>query len=109
MWRLVCRRGVKVEYSDIRTVGPEVEAHWVFNYKFDDEHPVINPMDSTFSFRDGKILTHHDRTSRWRWAKQALGIRKGALVTIIPSILRGQARGQIEKELKKPKAKEESR
>jgi ketosteroid isomerase-like protein len=96
MWRLVCSRGVKVEYSDIRTEGSEVKGHWVFNYKFHGANPVHNPMDSTFVLRDGKILVHHDHASRWKWAKQALGIPKGALVTILPFILRKQAKEELE-------------
>ena len=78
MWRLVCSRGVKVEYDDIRTKGSELKGHWVFKYKFHGTNPVINEMNSTFVFRDGKILVHHDRASRWKWAKQALGIPKAA-------------------------------
>ena len=64
MWRLVCSRGVKVEYRDIRTEGSEVKGHWVFDYKFHGTNPVHNEMDSTFIFRDGKILVHHDHVKR---------------------------------------------
>jgi hypothetical protein len=52
-------------------------------------------MDSTFVFRDGKIISHHDHASRWGWAKQALGEPKGALVTVLPFILRGMARKKL--------------
>ena len=96
MWRLVCSRGVKVEYGDIRTEGSEVKGHWVFNYKFHGTNPVTNPMDSTFIVRDGKIVVHHDHASRWNWARQALGIPKGALVTVLPFILRKQARKELD-------------
>jgi ketosteroid isomerase-like protein len=102
MWRLVCSREVKVEYGDIRTEGSKVKGHWVFDYKFHGTNPVHNEMNSTFTFRDGKIATHHDSASRWKWAKQALGIPKGALVTVLPFILRIQAK----KELEASKAKE---
>jgi hypothetical protein len=100
MWRLVCSRDVKVEYRDIRTEGPEVKGHWVFDYKFHDVNPVHNEMDSTFVLRDGKILSHRDRGSRWNWARQALGIPKGALVTLLPFILRGQAKKELEESKK---------
>jgi len=96
MWRLVCSRGVKVEYRDIRTEGSEVKGHWVFDYKFHGTNPVHNEMDSSFTLRDGKILVHHDHASRWTWAKQALGIPKGALVTVLPFILRSQAKKELE-------------
>jgi ketosteroid isomerase-like protein len=97
MWRLVCSRGVEVIYGYIRTEGSEVKGHWVFKYKFRGTRPVINGMDSTFTFRDGKILVHHDDASRWRWARQALGIPTGALVTVLPFILRIMAKKDLEK------------
>jgi ketosteroid isomerase-like protein len=104
MWRLVCSRGVKVDYGNIRTEGSEVKGHWVFNYRFHDTNPVNNPMDSTFIFRDGKILVHHDSASRWNWARQALGIPKGALVTVLPFILRQEAKQELETSKAKEKA-----
>jgi ketosteroid isomerase-like protein len=98
MWRLVCSREppVKVEYGNIRTEGSQVKGYWVFDYKFRGINPVHNPMHSTFSFRDGKILVHHDHASRWNWARQALGAPQGALVTVVPSILREKARKELE-------------
>jgi ketosteroid isomerase-like protein len=104
MWRLVCSRGVKVEYRDIRTEGHEIKGHWVFDYKFRGTNPVHNEMDSTFVFRDGKILVHHDHASRWTWAKQALGVPEGALVTILPSILRREAREELDTFIKNEQA-----
>ena len=97
MWRLVCSRGVKVAYRDIRTEGSEVKGHWVFDYRFRGERSVHNPMDSTFVFRDGKILVHHDNANRFDWAKQALGKPTGALVTVFPFILRVMAKKELEK------------
>ena len=97
MWRLVCSRGVEVEFEDIRTEGDQVKGHWVFDYDFHGTNPVHNEMDSTFTFRNGKIFVHHDEASRWRWATQALGYPKGALVTVFPFILRRQARGELER------------
>jgi ketosteroid isomerase-like protein len=96
MWRLVCSRGVKVDYSDIRTEGSKVKGHWVFDYKFHGTRPVHNEMNSTVEFRDGKILVHHDDGNRWEWAKQALGTPKAALVTALPFILRIQAKKELE-------------
>jgi hypothetical protein len=100
MWRLVCSRGVVVEYRDIRTAGSEVRGHWVFDYRFHGTHPVHNEMNSTFTFRDGKILVHHDHASRWIWAKQALGAPTGALVTVLPFILRWKARKELDEFVK---------
>jgi ketosteroid isomerase-like protein len=97
MWRLVCSRGVQVEFDDIRTEGDKVKGHWVFDYDFHGTNPVHNEMDSTFTFRNGRIFVHEDRASRWKWATQALGYPKGALVTVFPFLLRKQAREELEK------------
>ncbi len=97
MWRLVCSSDVKVTYRDIRTEGSEVKGHWEFDYKYHRVNPVHNEMDSTFVFRDGKILVHHDEASRFDWAKQALGKPTGALVTVFPFILRLMAKKELDK------------
>jgi ketosteroid isomerase-like protein len=102
MWRFVCARGIKVAFRDIQKEGSEVKGHWECDYKFHGVTPVHNEIDSTFTLRDGKILSHRDEASRWRWARQALGFPKDLVVTALPCILRRQAR----KELAEFKAKE---
>ena len=97
MWRLVCSRGVKVTYRDIRAEGPEVKGHWAFDYHFSKTgRHVINSIDSTFTFRDGKILVHRDDASRWRWAQQALGFPGDVVVTVLPFLFRAQAKKELE-------------
>jgi len=97
MWRLVCSRGVRIKYKDIRTEGSEVKGHWVFDYHFSKTgNTVHNVIDSTFFFRDGKILVHHDHASRWKWAKQALGFPKDVVVTVFPFVLHRQALKELE-------------
>jgi ketosteroid isomerase-like protein len=95
MWRLVCSRHVKVKYCNIRTEGSEVKGEWEFDYLFRGTRPVHNPMRSTFVFRDGKIISHHDDASLWNWAKQALGVAQATLVTAFPLILRRQAKEEL--------------
>ena len=97
MWRFVCSNEVKVEYCDIRTEGDKVKGYWVFNYLYEHTNPVRNPTNSTFTFRDGKILVHHDHGNRFYWARQALGIPAAILVTIVPCILRILSRGKLNK------------
>jgi hypothetical protein len=96
MWRFECSRGLKIEYRDIRTEGTQVKGHWVCDYKFHGVRPVHNEIDSTFTFRDGKILVHHDQASRWGWAKQALGFPGDVVVTVFPAALRWKARKELE-------------
>ncbi len=105
MWRFECSRGLKIEYRDIRTDGTQVKGHWDCDYKFHGVRPVHNEIDSTFNFRNGKICVHHDKASRWRWARQTLGFPKDVVVTLFPFVLRLQAA----KELEEFKAKEEQR
>jgi SnoaL-like domain len=102
MWRLVCSRRPKVEYesSDIRTEGSEVKGRWIFDYKFRGKHPVHNEMNSTFAFCGGKILVHHDEASRWAWSKQALGVPMAIVVTVLPILLRIQAKHELRKFMK---------
>ncbi len=96
MWRLVCSRKVGVDFSAIRTEGAEVKARWIADYRFRGKRPVHYSIESTFTFRDGKILRHVDSASRWTWAKQALGFPTDIVVTVFPPILRKQAREELE-------------
>jgi hypothetical protein len=46
---------------------------------------VVNHIEASFVFRDGKIAEHHDRFDLWRWAAQALGL-KGVLLGWAPFV-----------------------
>ena len=37
--------------------------------------PVVNDIQASFRFRDGRIAEHHDEFDFYRWARQALGAR----------------------------------
>jgi ketosteroid isomerase-like protein len=95
MWRFECSSGLKIQYRDIRTEGPAVKGHWTCDYKFHGVNDVHNEIDSTFTFRDGKILAHRDDASRWGWAKLALGIPWAVLVTAFPFLLRMKAKKEL--------------
>ena len=104
MWRFECSRGLVVTFRDVRTEGQEVKGHWACDYKFQGKNEVHNEIDSTFTLREGKILTHRDDADRWTWAKQALGFPKSMAVMVAPILLRWEA----EKELKAFREKERS-
>jgi ketosteroid isomerase-like protein len=96
MWRLVCSRHITVDFRDIRADSHQGTAHWETHYVFSKTNrPVYNVIDSAFRFRDGKILTHHDRSSRWRWAQQALGFPAAIPVGLFPPLLRWKASRQL--------------
>jgi hypothetical protein len=105
MWHFVCHREPRVWFGCIRTVGPEVKAHWVADYKFQGERQVNYDIDSRFTIRDGLIKEHHDEASRWVWSRQALGFPKDIVVTLFPSVLRMKAKAELAKFLEEEKAK----
>ena len=76
MWRMLCARGrdLRVVASNIDADDTKGRAHWVATYTYSATgRGVVNEIDATFAFRDGKIVRHDDRFDLHRWAMQALG------------------------------------
>jgi ketosteroid isomerase-like protein len=76
MWRMLCERGrdLEVRASDVVADGDRVRAHWSATYSYSATGRMVrNEIDATFVVRDGRIVTHEDRFSVPRWARQALG------------------------------------
>jgi hypothetical protein len=81
MWRMLCdavqQRGRDVwslEFSDVRFDGARGFAHWEPCYRFSATGRMVhNIIDAEFIFRDGLIISHHDRFDFHRWSRQALG------------------------------------
>jgi ketosteroid isomerase-like protein len=96
MWRMLCARGkdLRVVASGIDADDAKGRAHWVATYTYSATgRPVVNDIDATFAFRDGKIVRHDDRFDLHRWAMQALGV-SGLLLGWAPpmqSAIRGKA------------------
>ena len=100
MWKMLCARGkdLAVVASDIEADAVSGRAHWVATYTYSATgRRVLNRIDATFRFRDGKIVRHEDRFDLWRWLRQALGA-KGALLGWLPPVQRA-VRGQAAKSL----------
>ena len=88
MWRMLCERGtdLTVTATDIRADETQGSAHWEARYTFSATgHHVHNVIEATFQFEAGRILTHVDRFSFYRWASQALGF-KGVLLGWSPLV-----------------------
>ncbi len=76
MWRMLCTSS-----TDLSLVNPFVEAddrtgraRWEATYTFTlTGRKVLNRIDATFEFRDGKIVRHIDDFNFWKWSSQALG------------------------------------
>jgi ketosteroid isomerase-like protein len=101
MWRMLCSRGkdLEVEFRDVHADGDGGHAHWDATYTFSKTgRRVVNRIDATFAFREGKIVRHVDRFDFWRWSRQALG-PVGLLLgwtPIVRSAVRRQAAEQLD-------------
>ena len=77
MWRMLLARSqgnLRIEFRDVTASAERGRAHWEARYPFGKQRrPVHNSIDAEFTFQDGKIRTHWDRFSFWRWSRQALG------------------------------------
>jgi ketosteroid isomerase-like protein len=77
MWRMLCARGkdLLVIASNIDADDAKGRAHWVATYTYSATgRGVVNEIDATFTFEDGKIVRHDDRFDLHHWAAQALGV-----------------------------------
>lgn len=82
MWRMLCVRAqdFSLQFDGIVADDKSGRAHWIATYTFSPTGPrVVNHIQASFEFKDGKILSHQDRFDLWKWSRQALGI-KGLLL-----------------------------
>jgi ketosteroid isomerase-like protein len=106
MWRMLCARGkdLHVRASNIVADDRKGHAHWVATYTYSATgRSVVNEIDATFAFEDGKIARHDDRFELHRWAMQALGT-KGFLLGWSPP-MQNAIRGKAAKALAEWRAK----
>jgi ketosteroid isomerase-like protein len=99
MWRMLCERGkdLRVEYRDVSADEGTGRAHWDAHYTFSQTgRPVINRIDASFRFANGKIIEHTDTFDLWSWTRQALGV-SGVLLGWGP--IRGPLRSKARKGL----------
>lgn len=78
MWRMICSRAkdFSLEYNQVT----EISAYWEPTYTFSATgNTVINKINATFEFKDGKISKHIDVFNIHQWASQAMGF-KGKLL-----------------------------
>ncbi|HEX5277124.1 MAG TPA: nuclear transport factor 2 family protein [Fluviicoccus sp.] len=96
MWRMLASRAkdFSLTFDDVRADDNTGEAHWVATYTFSQTgNTVVNDIRASFTFKDGKIITHTDRFHLWRWAGQALGLKGWLLggTPLVKSAIRKQA------------------
>ncbi|WP_153796605.1 nuclear transport factor 2 family protein [Foetidibacter luteolus] len=86
MWQMLVTRGrdLQLTYSNVNASGDTGRAEWTAVYTFSATgKKVVNKIKASFTFRDGKILSHTDSFSFYRWASQALGM-PGLLLGWLP-------------------------
>ena len=77
MWIMLTSRSkdLKVNYTNISADQNSGRCSWTADYTFSKTgKPVHNIVEATFTFKDGKILTHKDDFNFYRWSRQALGL-----------------------------------
>jgi ketosteroid isomerase-like protein len=88
MWRMLCARGksMTVVFDGIEADDATGKAHWVATYTFSATgNRVVNDIQASFTFKDGKIASHQDVFDLYKWARQALGL-KGLLLGWTPFV-----------------------
>ena len=76
MWEMLISssKDMKLEFKDIKATETNGTAHWDAYYTFSKTgNKVVNHIDATFTFKNGKIVSHTDYFNFYTWAKQALG------------------------------------
>ena len=101
MWHMLCERGkdLQLVFNNVQAQENGGIAHWEATYTFSTGRKVHNVIDATFTFEDGKIMTHKDRFDLWKWTRMALG-PSGMLLGWTPMVqnkVRTTAMGGLEK------------
>lgn len=98
MWQmlLTSSKDLRVEFSEVTDNSARWDAWYTFSRS---GRPVHNIVRSTFTFRDGLILTQKDDFNFWRWSRQALGM-SGTLLGWTP-VIRNKVRETARKNLAK--------
>ena len=98
MWRMLINPALKLTFNNVWAEGDKGGAHWEAAYTFSKTgRQVLNKIDASFEFRDGRICRHTDRFNFHRWAGQALGA-SGMLLgwtSFLKNKVRTQALGRL--------------
>jgi len=77
MWEMLIKAGkdLEVEFSDIQADDTHGQAQWTATYTFSKtQREVVNKLQASFVFKEGKIVQHTDRFNFYKWARQAFGM-----------------------------------
>lgn len=76
MWDMLCKAGkdLVITVSDVHADATQGQARWEACYTFTATgRRVHNRVIATFRFENGRIRSHRDDFSFWRWSAMALG------------------------------------
>jgi ketosteroid isomerase-like protein len=76
MWEMLLRTGkdLSLEFDNVKAGDTQGSAHWVATYTFSKTgNKVINSINASFQYENGKIVSHTDSFNFYTWARQALG------------------------------------
>ncbi|MGY0039803.1 nuclear transport factor 2 family protein [Pedobacter sp. NJ-S-72] len=77
MWEMLIKSGkdMRVEYNHVKANEETGSAEWVAHYTFSATgKKVVNRINASFVFENGKIVKHVDSFSFYKWSSQALGL-----------------------------------
>lgn len=102
MWQMLisASKDLRVEFDQVKATDRRGTAHWDAYYTFSKTgNKVVNRIDASFEFKDGKILKHTDVFDFWKWSRQALGTT-GLLLGWSP-LVKNKVRRMATKNLRK--------
>jgi ketosteroid isomerase-like protein len=88
MWQMLIEKssGLQISFSNVVADDNSGKADWEAVYDFSKTNrKIINRIHAEFTFKDGKITSHRDTFSLWKWAGMAMGL-KGYLIGFTPIV-----------------------
>ncbi|MCU0824472.1 MAG: nuclear transport factor 2 family protein [Leptospira sp.] len=88
MWLMLLERSqnLTIRFSNIKADGEKGSADWEADYNFSKTGRMVhNKIHAEFTFENGKIRTHKDHFSMWKWLGMAMG-PVGYLLGWLPSL-----------------------
>ena len=77
MWRMLMSKmssDIKIDVNHVFDQNGRMHCTWAADYPFGkNQRHVHNEVSSQFTFKDNRIITHHDVFDLWKWTRQALG------------------------------------
>jgi len=77
MWHMLAlgAKDLELKFDSVKCTVEKGSCNWTAHYTFSlTMRKVINIIHAEFEFKDGKIASHRDHFSFYRWARQAFGI-----------------------------------